>query len=105
MAQGPSANSERDETMKTKVKILSEANGVTRVTETSGARRGEDLFVARSGLGNIGDTIELPEFQVEESGPTVHAYYAEPASETIKRLCAYVAKLEKELQTLKGTKP
>lgn len=52
--------------MKQKVEVLGEMNGVTRVTELSGARRGDDLFIDRSDLGSVGATIEVPEFWVED---------------------------------------
>ena len=51
--------------MKTTVKIISVNNGVSKVHETSGARRGEDLFVDGD-LGAAGDRVELPEFRVED---------------------------------------
>ena len=64
--------------MTTKLKILSESHGVTRVTETSGARRGDDLFVEGVELGRTGEIIELPEFRLEDIiGELAKQYYAE----------------------------
>ena len=62
------------------VKILDEVNEVTRVTETSGCRRGDDLFIDRSDLGEPGTEISVPEFWVEDfEGEAAKTYYAEAA--------------------------
>lgn len=61
------------------VKIIDEANGVTRVTEVSGARRGEDLFIERTELGQPGDLIQVPEFWVEDAFTDAAKTY-DPAS-------------------------
>lgn len=61
-----------------KVKILSENNEVTRVTEINGVRRGDDLFIERWGLGKVGSVIEVPEFWAEDSqGNAAKIYYSE----------------------------
>jgi len=49
-----------------KVKILDEQNEVTRVTEISGVRRGDSLYIDRGDLGQPGDVIQVPEFWVED---------------------------------------
>lgn len=60
------------------VKILDEENGVTRVTETFGGRRGDDLFIDQTGLGEPGTEISVPEFWVEDFESYAAAtYYAE----------------------------
>lgn len=66
--------------MKTTVKIVDEQNEITRVTELSGARRGEDLFIDRADLGQPGDLIQVPEFWVEDfEGDAAKQYWAEEA--------------------------
>lgn len=52
--------------MNQKVKIIDVENGVTRVTEITGSRRGQDLFIDRVGLGKEGQIITVPEFWVED---------------------------------------
>lgn len=74
------SNPKPNKNMNQKVKILSEENGVSRVTEINGARRGDDLFIDRSDLGKPGDIIEVPEFWVEDfEGDAAKTYYKEEA--------------------------
>lgn len=64
--------------MNQNVKILSENNGVTRVTETSGARRGDDLFIESTCLGTSGEIIAVPEFWINDSdSDSAKIYYAD----------------------------
>lgn len=64
--------------MNARIKILSESNNVTRVTEVAGARMGDDLFISGVGHGQPGDVIEVPEFWVENfEGALAKKYYAE----------------------------
>lgn len=64
--------------MNTKVKILAEDNGITKVTTISGATRGDDLFIDGVGHGKIGDIIEVPEFWVKNfESELANRYYGE----------------------------
>lgn len=66
-----------------KVKIEGALGGVTRVTEISGARRGDDLYIDGTNLGQVSDIIEVPEFRVEESnGPASEKYWAAISAKT-----------------------
>ena len=55
-------------TMNMRVKIRGESNGVTLVNAVNGIHHGEDLFIEGTGLGTIGEVIEVPEFRVYGTG-------------------------------------
>ena len=58
-----------------KVKIEGERGGVTRVTEVSGARRGDDLYIDRHTLGEVCEIIDVPEFWVEDATGAAYKKY------------------------------